>query len=478
MSDIYSYSLTSSFLGGFVLIIGSFMYYYQSHCNIRRLSTIEEEDSLLENDSGLSRKKRSMSFNSACLIDGTFPSYAKVTPPIINILILFDTCPSEQVLIDKLQLILKYDRLRLTPKNSFFGWKFVYTGNVDIKKNHMTTIEVPSETEMLNYFEKLIGSDIHGYNEIPLWQVYRIINSGSGPSCLVLRLHHVIGDGISLINVLSQLFIDSETNDYVNWDRGDKMRSTPSSPTSPRVQRVKPPSFIFQLLRMVQSFFEVLGLATSTFDSDIKFTSQNKKNLVMSSKSNKTVYFPTIRLDFVKELKDRYEVTVNDILLSAMAGAIRRYCVHQDDPLFQIAKDITNRILLPVAFPRPKEETEVMHKAMRNKWAFISIKMPLNDKEPSDRIASCFNTTTPLKSSPTPLVQLWVQTYLIPLLPPFLRKQIAYDLFTRHSLVFSNLPGPSNICKFQDSKVVGLQVVFPNLIPQVILCFIWWRSVL
>jgi hypothetical protein len=36
-------------------------------------------------------------------------------------------------------------------------------------------------------------------------------------------------------------------------------------------------------------------------------------------------------------------------------------------------------------------------------------------------------------------------------------------------MVFSNVPGPADIVKFGGEPVVGIQVVFPNLIPQALL---------
>ena len=44
-----------------------------------------------------------------------------------------------------------------------------------------------------------------------------------------------------------------------------------------------------------------------------------------------------------------------------------------------------------------------------------------------------------LKASPVVAVQYWVQSVLLPLLPTWLGQKTAYDIFSRHSTVFSNL---------------------------------------
>jgi hypothetical protein len=71
-----------------------------------------------------------------------------------------------------------------------------------------------------------------------------------------------------------------------------------------------------------------------------------------------------------------------------------------------------------------------------------------------------------MKSSPTVLVQLWFQNTVVPYLPDFLFRQTAYDMFTRHTMVFSNVPGPENALYFAGSKLLSLVPIFPNLIDQ------------
>ena len=63
-----------------------------------------------------------------------------------------------------------------------------------------------------------------------------------------------------------------------------------------------------------------------------------------------------------------------------------------------------------------------------------------------------------IKKSPIAFVQLWIQSNLLPLLPKFLQQNTALDLFKRHSMVFSNVPGPDKATFFAGEKIVGMQV--------------------
>ena len=49
----------------------------------------------------------------------------------------------------------------------------------------------------------------------------------------------------------------------------------------------------------------------------------------------------------------------------------------------------------------------------------------------------------------------------------FLQRQIVFDVFSRHSVVFSNVPGPKAPVVCAGKQIEGLQMVYPNLLPQV-----------
>ena len=74
-----------------------------------------------------------------------------------------------------------------------------------------------------------------------------------------------------------------------------------------------------------------------------------------------------------------------------------------------------------------------------------------------------------LKTAPTAGVQLWLQRVIPLILPQFLQQKTAFDIFTRHSMVFSNVPGPGQDIYLCGEKVVGMQILFPNLVPQCLL---------
>jgi hypothetical protein len=47
-----------------------------------------------------------------------------------------------------------------------------------------------------------------------------------------------------------------------------------------------------------------------------------------------------------------------------------------------------------------------------------------------------------LKNSLVAPCQLFIQNVLLPYVPSFVTRQTGYDTFSRHSCVFTNVPGP------------------------------------
>eukprot|EP01035_Chromulina_nebulosa_P019941 gene19941-25907_t len=330
---------------------------------------------------------------------------------------------------------------------------FAETNGIDIRRDHISESYVNNESELFANIESIVRSDLKGYNQIPLWHVHCIHNNGTGSSSLVIRVHHVIGDGISLVGTLLPLFTDIQTGLPIQNDIPSKMRSAESNIPKP------------SLFAIMKAAFEVLYLAISPYDSNIKFTSPNKSQLVMTP-TRKTILLPTLKLEFIKGLKNKANVTVNDILLSCLTGAIVKYCEHFNDPIIH-NPSIVNRALLPVAFPRSSDALHDSEEALINKWAFMNCHLALRATNAKDRLLETNKITKHSKFSPNAYVQLWLQTNIMPYMPLFVQKQGAYDLVSRHSLILSNVPGPEQLLSLCNEKLIGVQVIFENLIPQV-----------
>lgn len=413
------------------------------------------------------RRPRSMSFSSKAMVHEAFPAAAHVQPPVINILLYFKECPSKDKILECIKRLMVYDRFRCSPiNNGKNGWEFIELENYDMSEL-ITTINIDSEKDMMKEVDKICldTTNYTKFGERPLWEFIRIV-SKDGVSGVMLRVHHVIGDGISLIQTVHKLFYHENGDEFhidISVGGGAKGSS----------KAAKQEMGLFGYISaLISSFIEVLSLGSSAYDTDLPFSHTYSSNVgrsnVSMSRTRSTVVFPTLQLDFIKQIKNKAGVTLNDVVFSATSGAIKRYCEDNVKSKSEISKNILYRSLMPIAFPKRDGDSDNAHYALRNKWSFVSVKMPMGN-DSNDRLKEANTITNLLKSSPTAGVQLWVQSNVLPLLPVFLQRQIAFDVFSRHSLVFSNLPGPPDKLKFCDRKLLGLQVIFPNIIPQALI---------
>lgn len=223
------------------------------------------------NEPPVDGRARSLSFNSSVMLE-SFPDSAEVKQPWINILLLFHKCPDADTLAQLFKKTLKFERLSsiLRYDETRQAYDFIYKSDVEIsvESGMIKNFEYANEMEMMAAVDEMNATDPlqddPNRDKLPPWRIARLVNKGNGVSCIYLRYHHVIGDGIALINAMSPLFSDARTGEALDFS---KMASSMSGGRSPRAggggnQRGMF-SWVGDMFGFVVSFFQVLGLAVT-----------------------------------------------------------------------------------------------------------------------------------------------------------------------------------------------------------------------
>lgn len=389
------------------------------------------------------KRVRSMSFGSQSLADGVFPANVNAWKTIIDSAMYFRSCPSVADLVKKCQILTINDRFRCALQTSGGKTYLVdITDSLDIEKDAIRTVNVESESELITKIDEICAEDMVVDGKSPIWCFYRLVNHGEGKSAILVRIHHVIGDGVALLSLLPSFFEDAN-GDPFKLDIAENM----GGGTNSRIN--------FSVVwGWIKSVIQVAGLPHSNYDSNLAFTTQNKPAINMTDKKRRTVLFPVLKLEFIKAIKNKAGVTVNDVMMSCITGAIRRYSILKKDPLVSpnlvdidstaattttakstIYPTLQSRALLAVAFPRSKKELQNPATSLRNLFAVVSVPLPINGTTALNRLQQCAVHTRQLKSSPLALVQLFMQNYVLSYAPLFLTRQIAHDVFSRHTMV-------------------------------------------
>lgn len=236
----------------------------------------------------------------------------------------------------------------------------------------------------------------------PLWQIHLVDGYGSGAAVLC-RFHHALADGIALTQVMLSL-TDEAPDDDLGEAQGDLAPPRPgglaglvdsalsATRTGAALTRqavtgilgLTTPSGVVGAARQVLRTGQVLDdlLLTSTPDNPLSGTPGIHKRAVWSQP------WPLADLKHVGRLAG---ATLNDVLLSAVAGALCRYQLDHG----AVPADLPTMVpvnIRPLDQPLPRE--------LGNKFALVFFTFPSSIQPPLERLAETKRRMDWLKRSP------------------------------------------------------------------------------
>jgi len=277
----------------------------------------------------------------------------------------------------------------------------------------------------------------------PLWRLDLVAPLTGGSTALVLRIHHCMADGVSAMRFAEQILWDPEPqpapSEPVPWhpEPGPSALSLARSGIAERIagaaratpvlaRAVVSPVRWREAARTVSALpgalrreLTPLAARSSPFDRHI-----GPRRMVAWARSE------------IAELK-RIEhaagegVTVNDVLLGAVAGGLRdwlRAHEHELPPM---------RAQIPVSMHRREE-----HSQLGNRDSFLFVDLPVDDSDPADRLRRINAETTERKARHDADV-LYAFFHSLSHLTPLYRRGVQIASGPREfSLSISNVPGP------------------------------------
>ena len=137
-------------------------------------------------------------------------------------------------------------------------------------------------------------------------------------------------------------------------------------------------------------------------------------------------------LGLIKDVKDRLNATVNDVLMASVAGALSRYLQRQGGQRlgsFQVS--------MPVNV-RPPDERAVME----NRFAAVPLRLPAGLASVVQRVAAVKGRMDALKRSVEPIVVYGIVNVLLRILPHRMSRGLIDFLANKCTAVVTNVPGP------------------------------------
>lgn len=315
--------------------------------------------------------------------------------------------------------------------------------------NHLIRRALPSpagQNELQRLASELAAEPLHPSR--PLWR-FDFIENYQGGSALVVRIHHCIADGIALVGVMLSM---TDTEADAPWP-------LPTA-AKPGIDGESANPWLALMDPMTQATTAIVGLTTRFWSGYFKllshpdqmltvgkhgigFATELGKLLAMPADSQtrfkgkttsvkRVAWCEPIPLTEVKAIGSVLGCSVNDVLLSAVAGALRSYLLQRGDPV----DGVEIRAMVPVNLRTEKDAGK-----LGNRFGMVTLLLPLHEGNPFARLFEVRRRMTEMKGSYQPPLTMLLLG-ISGVAPRIVQEKFLDMLANKASAVMTNVPGP------------------------------------
>ncbi|KZB84467.1 WS/DGAT/MGAT family O-acyltransferase [Amycolatopsis regifaucium] len=297
----------------------------------------------------------------------------------------------------------------------------------------------------------------------PLWQLHVIEGLAGGEIAVLLKMHHASVDGVggaSLITALAGLEPDAPPPEVARDERRNagvpgRRALLGAGLTSVVKGPVELAKLLPDLLGLAPKW---IGKALQGKGMPVPFTAP-RTSLNGTITAHRSVAYASLGLDEVKQVKNAFGVTVNDVALAVVSGALRQFLRERgelpDDPLVAT---------VPVSV---HGRTERDHGS--NKVSAFFASLPTHLEDPAARVFTLAESNRLSKDHhydiDADMLGDWAQFSAASMFGLAVRAYSALRLAERHpvvhNLVVSNVPGPPMPLYLLGCRITGLYPLGP-----------------
>ena len=274
----------------------------------------------------------------------------------------------------------------------------------------------------------------------PLWTIH-IVEKYEGGAAVVLRWHHAMADGAALIGVTMAL-VDGpvgESRRAASPDEDEGWLQSLMAPviaavnagTQPRHRPSAPLGLARHPLRAVDYLRHGAGVAdelayliSMMSDSATRFKGK-------PTGSKRVAWCEPLKLPEVKAVSRALGCSMNDMLLSCVAGAMRRYLADKGDRTEGVEIRGWRRSTYASG-----------GRLAGNRFGIVAVLLPVGVEHPLERLKMVRQRMLDLKTSYEPAVTLGLFAAL-GYLPKIVQDQLSDMLASRATAVMTKVPGPT-----------------------------------
>jgi diacylglycerol O-acyltransferase / wax synthase len=319
-----------------------------------------------------------------------------------------------------------------------FGWRMPYwlaMSDLDLEKQiGALTVPAPGDDQtLLDTCAKLWLEPLDLTR--PLWRLWLLDGLAEGRTAILIRLHHALADGAAALDSLIRLF---EPKDVPADSRAVLQRQ----PTKSRPPRAAEPTHpVPGVRRVLTRLFSSMRQLSAMLSHRAPRTSLNRR-------VGRERRFTVLRydLDLIKRLAHSRGVTINDVLLTAVAGGLHRLLAERGE----ITGEMILRAMVPIAGGAGPGSTQ-------NATTAMVVRLPVGEVNPQRRLAMIAADTRRWKREPVDFSSAG-----------FLRSRLLMTLGTRlaafqrlANVYVANLRGPAGPLQLGQRRVCYVAPLVP-----------------
>ena len=308
----------------------------------------------------------------------------------------------------------------------------------------------------------------------PLWQ-FHLVRNYQGGTALIMRIHHCYADGIALIQVMLSLTHDTargslelpaeEIQPDAGGGEGDFWAQILKPVTNALGGAAQVGRGLIEqgrgLAANPQLAAEAVGEATR---KGVDFAGEVAKIMLMGRDAETRfkgrlgerkvcAWAEPLPLDEVKAVGKALGCSINDVLLSMAAGALRNYLLEKGD---RVMRELQIRAIVPVNL-RPASEG----RNLGNQFGLVFLDLPVGVDHPLERLYEVRQRMRALKGSYQPIIALGLLG-AVGYGPKMVQDQVTQLLGNNASAVMTNVPGPQSAIYLAGRRIVELDFWVPQ----------------
>jgi diacylglycerol O-acyltransferase / wax synthase len=288
----------------------------------------------------------------------------------------------------------------------------------------------------------------------PLWDIY-IIDGYRAGMAQVTRMHHSIADGIALARVLFSMTDEQP-------DAGIEPEGAAAKGHRPLAGLVRPFEIGAHLAQ--QAMHEGFELLTHPLPelqdvaAEVAADTRALRRMLLTPPEErsalhgelgarqKVAWTEELALEDVKAIGHATGTTVNDVLVTATTGALRRH-LSERNTLVDEVRAMVPFNLRPLDQPLPRN--------LGNRFGLVYLDLPVGFRGPRQRLNAVHQRMEAIKHSPEGAMSYGILSAIG--LSPRQIEQRLVDLFaSKSSLVLTNVAGPRQPVYFAGTRVAGV----------------------